>query len=224
MKHFLLASFVFCSFCLSAQPPIDLNSLTLGIVDDYLGRTIVKTGKLESTKIDRFHQSQAWIMDLLDSLIKLENIKLGKGDRINSQRRRVLDPNCSDCKEYFDYYSRELSKELNSKYRFRFSHSWDMHERKLYRGSIRKSVLTTEAQKLSFLVGAYLTSGIREDSVWGYHYANSVSKFDLVVKCLKELECEIKDIEIANGTPLRQRVYFVPSAKLQAMIEEIVRR
>jgi hypothetical protein len=207
--------FIYIAFILSyatsvpGQDKVDLTYFTMGLVSDYYGRTIVKDDKLESTKIDRFHETQLDILDFLDSLINEEN-KL-----ITKKRTRVKEPNCTNCNEFFDYYSKELSKDLNSKYKFKFAQSWDLKERKMYRGRIKISDFENELQRLSFLSGAYLTSGTKEGDIFIYHLANSVEKFDLVVKSLKKLDCEIKDVKVEGGTPASQKVYFIPSDKLR---------
>ena len=154
-------------------------------------------------------------MDLLDSLIDEENKLRDKENRITKKRTRVKEPNCANCNEYFDYYSKELSTDLNSKYNFKFDHGWDLKERKMYRGRIKISDFKNDLQRLSFLSGAYLTCGTNEGDIFIYHLGNSVEKFDLIVKSLKKLDCEIKDIKVEGGTPSSQKVYFIPSDKLR---------
>lgn len=215
MRFIYLAIVLFYSNSAWGQDKIDLTYFTLGLVSDYYGRTIVKSDKLESTKIDRFHETQIDIMDLLDSLINEENKLRDKENRITKKRTRVKEANCTNCNEYFDYYSKELSTDLNSNYNFKFAHSWDMKDRKMYRGRIKISDFRSDLQRLSFLSGAYLTSGTKEGDVFIYHLANSVEKFDLIVKSLKKLDCEIKDLKVENGTPASQKVYFIPSDKLR---------
>jgi len=202
------------------QEKIDLTYFTLGLVSDYYGRTIVKADKLELTKVDRFHETQIEIMDLLDSLINEENKLRDKENRITKKRVRVKEPNCTNCHEFFDYYSKELSADLNSKYNFKFAHSWDMKDRKMYRGRIKISDFKTDTQRLSFLSGAYLTSGTKEGDIFSYHLANSVEKFDLIVKSLKKLDCEVKDVKMDSGTPATQNVSFIPSDKLRLELDK----
>lgn len=215
MKFTYIAIILFYSSSVCGQDKVDLTYFTLGLVSDYYGRTIVKSDKLESTKIDRFHETQIDIMDFLDSLINEENKSRAKEERITKKRIREREPNCTNCNEFFIYYSKELSTDLNKKYNFQFAHSWDSKDRKMYRGRIKISDFKSDLQRLSFLSGAYLTSGTKEGDVFIYHLANSVEKFDLIVKSLKKLDCEIKDIKVEGGTPASQKVYFIPSDKLK---------
>ena len=215
MKFTYIPIIIFYSTSVWGQDKVDLTYLTLGLVSDYYGRTIVKDDKLESTKIDRFHETQIDILDFLDSLINEENKLRDKENRITNKRTRVKEPNCTNCNEFFDYYSKELSKDLNNKYRFKFSQSFDSKERKMYRGRIKISDFENDLQRLSFLSGAYLTSGTKEGDIFIYHLANSVEKFDLIVKSLKKLDCEVKDVKVVGGTPTSQKVYFSPSEKLR---------
>jgi hypothetical protein len=214
MRFIYLTTILFYTTSVWGQDKFDITYFTLGLVSDYSGRTIVKDDKLESTKIDRFHETQIDIMDFLDSLINEENKLRDKEHRITKKRTRVKEPNCANCNEFFDYYSKELSTELNSKYNFKFAHSWDLKDRKMYRGRIRISDFKNDLQRLSFLSGAYLTSGIKEGDIFIYHLANSVEKFNLIVKSLKKLDCEVKDVKVEGGTPASQKVYFIPSDKL----------
>jgi hypothetical protein len=215
MKFTYIAIIIFYSNSVWGQDKVDLTYFTLGLVSDYYGRTVVKSDKLESTKIDRFHETQIDIMDFLDSLINEENKSRTKENRITKKRTRAREPNCKDCNEYFNYYSKELSTDLNNKYNFQFANSWDSKDRKMYRGRIKISDFKSDSQRLSFLSGAYLTSGTKEGDVFIYHLANSVEKFDLIVKSLKNLDCEIKDVKVEGGTPASQNVYFIPSDKLK---------
>ena len=215
MRFTYIAIILFYSTSVWGQDKVDLTCFTLGLVSDYYGRTIVKADKLESTKIDRFHETQSDIMDLLDSLIDEENKFRGKEKRITKKRIREKEPNCTNCNEFFNYYSKELSADLNSKYNFKFADSWDLKERKMYTGRIKISDFKNDLQRLSFLSGAYLTSGTKEGDVFIYHLANSVDKFDLIVKSLIKLDCEVKEVKVEGGTPASQKIYFIPSDKLR---------
>ena len=157
MRFTYIAIILFYSISVWGQDKVDLTYFTLGLVSDYYGRTIVKADKLESTKIDRFHETQIDIMDFLDSLINEENKLRDQENRITKKRTRVKESNCENCKEFFDYYSKELSTDLNSKYNFKFADSWDLKDRKMYRGRIKISDFKNDLQRLSFLSGAYLT-------------------------------------------------------------------
>jgi hypothetical protein len=214
MRFTYIAIILLYSISVFGQDKVDLTYFTLGLVSDYYGRTIVKSDKLESTKIDRFHETQIDILDFLDSLINEENKFRDKESRISKKRVRVREPNCINCNEYFDYYSKELSKDLNSKYNFKPTHGWDSKDRKTYRGRIKISDFKNDLERLSFLSGAYLTSGTKEGDIFIYQLGNSVEKFDLIVKSLKKLDCEIKDLKVEGGTPASQKVYFIPSDKL----------
>ena len=156
MRFTYIAIILFYSNSVWGQDKVDLTYFTLGLVNDYYGRTIVKSDKLEATRIDRFHETQSDIMDLLDSLIDEENKFRDKEKRITKKRTREKEPNCTNCNEFFNYYSKELSTDLNSKYNFKFAHSWDSKDRKMYRGRIKISDFKSDLQRLSFLSGAYL--------------------------------------------------------------------
>jgi len=215
---FLIVGLIF-SNAVFGQSKVDLTYFTLGLVDDYLGRTIVKSDKLDVTKIDEFHEFESGLMDFLDSLINEENKFRDKTKTITKKRVRVNEPNCTNCHEFFDYYSKELAEEVNKRFKFRFAHSWDEKNRKIYRGDIKSSTLKTENQRLYFLSGAFVRVGSVDNGTFVYNLANSRGHFKSIVKSLKKLNCEITEIKIVEGTPTSQKIYFKPTDQLRPELE-----
>lgn len=72
------------------QNKIDLPYFALGLVNDYWGRTLVKSDRLDVTKVDTFHESEIDIIDFLDSLINEENKIRDKNDLITKKRVREM--------------------------------------------------------------------------------------------------------------------------------------
>ncbi len=223
MKFLYLIFGLTFSNAVFGQSKVDLTYFTLGLVNDYLGRTIVKSDKLGVTKVDMFHESESDLMDFLDSLINEENKIRDKTKTITKKRVRRNETNCINCHEFFYYYSKELAEQLNKKFKFRFAHSWDEKNRKIYRGDIKRSTLKSENQRLSFLSGAFVRVGSADNDTFVYNLANSRGHFNSIVKSLKKLNCEIIEIKIVEGTPTSQKIYFKPTDPLRLELESYLR-
>jgi hypothetical protein len=133
MRIFCVIILVTYSSTVQGQNKIDLSYFALGLVNDYLGRALVKSDKLDVTRVDRFHESEIDLMDFLDSLISEENKMSEKeSDLVTQKRARGNEINCGNCSQFFTYYSGYVAAGVNEKYRFRFDRSWDERNRKVY--------------------------------------------------------------------------------------------
>lgn len=204
------------------QSRIELTYFTLGLVDDYLGRSLVKDDKLDLAKIDFFHQTEIDIMDYLDSVIRVENSLKGKQDQIDFRKVRRKDRNCTNCHEYFICYSKRLAHEVNSKYKFKFAKSWDNKNRKMYYGLLKKSSFRTTEEQLSFLTGAFVKFGGRDGDIYVYGQANSLSKFKAIQGALKKLGCQIISVTTTENTiPTSQEIKFKPTTELKERLDKL---
>jgi hypothetical protein len=96
-----------------------------------------------------------------------------------------------------------------------------------YRGIINKDRFTTEAQKLSFLTGVFLTYGRRRDKDYSIFIPNSLSALNLCYDLLTEFECTHierdtmyygPDLKCIERFPKNQELFFTPSAKLSKLM------
>jgi hypothetical protein len=194
----------------------------LGLLDDYLGRDLVKDDKLDLAKIDIFYETEIDIMDYLDSLITVENLLRDKQNQIDKQKIRVADSNCTSCHAFSIYYSKKLAEEINSKYRFKLAKSWDTKDRKMYYGLLKTSSIKSANQKTSFLAGAYLKFGTHNGEIYKFRLANSPSKYKILIKTLKDLSCEIININVTkNSIPVSQTIEFKPTKDIKDQFDKL---
>jgi hypothetical protein len=214
MRIFCVIILVTYSSTVQGQNKIDLSYFALGLVNDYLGRALVKSDKLDVTMVDRFHESEIVLMDFLDSLISEENNVRKENDLITPKRARENEINCGNCSQFFTYYSGYVAAGVNEKYRFRFDRSWDEKNRKVYRGTLKIRAIKSETQHMSFLLGAFVRFGASDGGLIVYNLANSSSKIDAIIRSLKKLDCEIVDVRVVEGTPTQRKISTKPSEKL----------
>ena len=182
MRIFCVIILVAYSSTVQGQNKIDLSYFVLGLVDDYWGRTLVKSDKLEMTKVDRFHESEIDLMNFLDSLINEENKIREKSDLVTKKRVRGNRINCVSCSQFFTYYSGYIAASVNEKYKFRFDRSWDERNKKVYRGTLKIRAIKSETQHMSFLLGAFVRFGTSDGDLIVYNLANSSSKFEAIIR------------------------------------------
>lgn len=219
MKFLYLIAGLTFSNSLVGQNKVDLTYFTIGLVDDYLGRTIVKSDKVGITKVDMFHESESDLMDFLDSLINEENKLREKSNLITKNRVRIRETNCINCHEFFYYYSKQLASEVNQRFKFKYDHSFDEKNRKIYRGDLKSQTIKSDEQRLSFLSGAFVRVGSEENNLYSYNLANSRGHYNSIIKSLKKLNSEIVEIKIVEGTPTSQKIYFKPSDILKKELQ-----
>jgi hypothetical protein len=219
MKFLYLIVGLIFSNSVVGQNKVDLTYFTIGLVDDYLGRIIVKADKLDVTKVDEFHEFESDLMDFLDSLINEENKLREKSNLITKKRVRRKEANCINCHEFFYYYSKQLASDVNHRYKFKFYHSWDEKNRKMYIGDLKSRTIKTDEQRLSFLCGAFVRVGSEENNLYVYNLANSRGHYNSIIKSLKKLNSEIVEIKIVEGTPTSQKIYFKPSDTLKLELQ-----
>lgn len=220
MKSILTISILALTLSVHGQSKIDLTYFTLGLVNDYLGRELILTDSLELRKVDQYHETEIDIFNYLDSLVIIENSFRDKNSHID--RKMAIDSGCGNCHEFIIYYSKRLADELNDKYRFSFTKTWDDKDRKIYSGRIKRTAINTREQRQSFLAGAYLRYGQREGEIYKFSFANSASKFRMVRKSLKRTHCEIVSIKtIKNQLPSNQRIEFIPTKELKAEFDRL---
>jgi len=218
MKFLCIIVLFVYSNILHGQNKFDLSYFALGLVDDYWGRTLVRSDKLEVTKLDEFHESEIDLMDFLDSLIDEENKAGNRNDWIAKKRVRQSETKCVNCSEFFNYYSKRLADEINQRYNFKFDHSWDEKNRKVYRGRIKTRLIKSEIQHISFLSGAFVRFGTFDNDIFIFSIANSYYHFKAILRSLKSLNCEIISVKTMDGTPTNRRILFRPSGKLKPEI------
>ena len=223
IRLILFSSTLFLSSLSHGQERLDLAYFTLGLVNDYLGREYIKGDQQSLTKVDEFHETEIELINCLDSLIDLENKFRDRTERIDKKFVRRSDKECPNCNEFFIYKSKYLAQHTNSKYKFRFSKSWDMRDRKIYYGRLKKRTIKTPEQKIAFLTGVFIRYGMLKNGIYTIHLANSTSKFDLIQSFLKDIGCEILNVKInTQSVPIGQYIEFMPNDRLKSELQKMM--
>lgn len=196
----------------------DKEKFLIGTLDDYMGyiRTFnAGTDSFNYQKVDIYTQDELKFALFVDSIfnvgykdIYLVNNGAPKGIKLYS-------PSLSEkIDNYFDYIPLGM---------------FTMKGDTTFEGKIRKNILQTEKEKLSFLLGAYIRHGagslrhryFEGNAILMY---NSTSKAALCAELLKEFECANVVYDVKKGTiPVGHFISFTPSPKVQTIIDEAER-
>jgi hypothetical protein len=218
MKKLFLLLFSFCwFFSAQAQRPT-VEPFVLGLLDDYQGRKWSKDDSAQTNLVDKFHATEYLVVKYLDSLITLENKRTY--DKVFVKMRNWNQPNCFYCHEFKQMHSAKLAKDLNKHYSFKAQKEADGKGQRILVGTLKRNLFKTPKDRLSFLAGAFVRYGNRENHLYQYKLTGSASKYDVIVKELKALNCSITDEEGMSETSHGQVVTFIPSNELRAYLDK----
>lgn len=187
------------------------ESFLIGTLDDYMGhhQTFNPTGdKFYYQMVDIYFQDEKKIALLIDSLFKFENTDLHINNNGSSKRIKL--------------YSATLSKKVDKYYIYKPSGSYTVSNDTIYSGSLKKDMIKTDEQKLSFLVGVFLRNGGTTDSKECFiSTPNSPNKAKLCTEFLKEFSCKNVELKVLNNIPTGYWVFFEPSEKINEIIRNL---
>jgi len=87
---------------------------------------------------------------------------------------------------------------------------------KIYIGHIKSDVFKSDSERQSFITGAYLRFGGKNDSIYFISIPNSISKVKVVTEQLNELKCtNVNYIIKKDYIPCGHTVYFTPTDELK---------
>ncbi|WP_207430137.1 hypothetical protein [Sabulibacter ruber] len=190
----------------------------IGLVDDYQGRKWIKDDPNESTFIDKFHATENILYTYLDLLIKEENRR--SYDKVQTTFVKWEKPNCFYCHEFKRLLSTRLSEKVNEAYEFKWNKETDPKGNKVYVGTLKPKVFKEDVEKYSFIAGAYVRYGSREEELYTIKFTNSLSKFDAVLRELKAIRCEIEKVDVSDGASVVQQISFKPSKELKVYLDK----
>ncbi|KFC60638.1 hypothetical protein FEM08_06800 [Flavobacterium gilvum] len=175
---------------------LDGESFLLGTVSDYMGRKVFTN---ENDKIEQYGFYEKSLVDKICSLLvgKYDDLLIKKIETTGD--RKIC--------------SKKLAEKINASYTYYKSGIIQNNEPVFY-GQLQTNILTTELQKISFIVGAYSRFGSHENERYCIRLYNSMGHFSVCKKILKELKCEKIEVKIIENIPVNQLVYFEPSKKL----------
>ena len=231
---FLLLSFVSVC-CIQKAKDLDLNNkyFLIGTLRDYMGRE--KYPEVEN-RVDRYYQHEKKLCLSIDSMF----IELYSDLKFSSEKHTTTK------KDKFELHSESLAREIEAFYDFQpsgrgaYSGEVDISEVNLdsltstkdffitqfdtiYTGRLKLDVFKTERQKISFITGAYVRFGGRNDSTYYIRVFNSVSKVKVLDKLLQEVGCTNVEYRMKKGyIPVSHTVYFIPTDKLRSYFKRYV--
>lgn len=228
MIKYLMTLLLIFSNQVFGQHKLDVGSFVMGLIEDGT-KKVVKEEKLDWERIEEFAPPDFELMDLIDSLINIENLERTAENRITSKRTLSENNGISNM-----YYSKQLAKEINKNYKFKFHGEWQeayLPDRnktgtilwKMYIGHVKSRCLKNDNQRASFLLGAFVCFGNFDNGEFKISIRRSQDKFDLVVNSLKRLRCEIvkadnevlTDVDTKESHIENQTVTFKPTNDLR---------
>jgi hypothetical protein len=81
-------------------------------------------------------------------------------------------------------------------------------------GRLKDSIFSNDNERYLFLAGAYFRHGHRTDSLYLIRMSNSVSKWNLCFKTIKDIGCDSVSVKHVSGIPGSSTVYFKPTKAL----------
>jgi hypothetical protein len=205
----------------------DKECFLIGTLNDYLGhqQTFESLDSFYLHQVDIYSQHEEKISAFIDSLFNKEYPDIYTITDVKSSSIRL--------------YSSSLAKIIDGYYNYRPTIMMTMSGDTVYTGIINKEKIKTESQKLSFLAGFYLRYGTALNNsskirifrdiegkepapnTYWIRYGNSLSKAQLSMELLNEFKCGGKRIIKRNSIPVVQWLFFIPSEKIQRVIEAV---
>ena len=228
MKRLIFISLLFMAVAITnGQSPtvkMDYNYFLLGTLSDYMGRELYKNNE---NRVDLYYKQDQSLMFFLDSVFrdKYPDLKL-TNNRIELQSKSLA-------QKMNDFYSFKPSSRrmyngevdistLNLDSLTKTPDFITKNFDTVYVGSIKNSVFKTDVQRLSFVAGAYLRFGGKNDSISFVSIANSTSKVEVLAELLKELKCtNVKYVVKNDYIPCGRTVYFTPTNELKRYFTEM---
>ena len=211
----------------------DKEYFLIGILNEYMGypRTFTKRDDFYYQRVGIMSKDNLKLALFIDSMFNLDYTDITIID--NGASQGII-------------YSPTLSQKIDEYYNYEPSRLYTISGDTVYRGNLKKEKFTTEKQKFSFLLGAYLIYGgdkVRTNSFiqllkkeklfnkekgyenvsYGLFMPNAQTKAKICVEFLKDLAC--KDVEYVSrkSIPAGNFVIFVPYNKILEVINEAER-
>jgi len=225
---FYLLFFFISLFChgQSSDIKIDYDYFLLGTLNDYIGRDNYK--KIID-RIDRYSPQNKPLVYFLDSVFRdkypdlVVNVIEKTGQLELWSKSLALKMNNFYCYEPSNrkiYIGEADIMTLNLDSLTKTPDFYTSYFDTIYTGRIKDDIFRNDAERLSFIAGAYMRFGGKKNSLYYISIPNSISKVGVVTEQLKELECSnIEYIMLKDHIPAGHIVYFTPTDKLKNYLE-----
>ncbi|GGK81296.1 hypothetical protein GCM10011405_31320 [Rufibacter glacialis] len=190
----------------------------LGLIDDYNGRTWWKDNPTESPVLDKFHSTETILVNYLDSLIKETNKRTY--DKVQISIEKWEKPNCFYCPEFKRIVSPKLVEQVHAAYSFKWNKEVDEKGYKQLVGLLKPKFFEENQERYSFLAGAYVRYGYRDNEKYTIKLEATGSKFNAIIRELKALRCEIVAVDLKENAPYLQQITFVPTPELKFYLDK----
>ena len=233
MKSLIIAPllFLFVFFCngQSSETKIDFDYFLLGTLNDYMGR---ENHKAIANRVDVYDTNNNSLVSLIDSIYRDENPDMILvANKMNRQELRS-ESLAQKMNDFFIFkpsgrrvYSGEEDIEtlkLNFDSLTKTPDFYATHFDTLYIGHIKDDIFKNDSEKYSFLTGAFIKYGGKNDSTYFISMPNSVSKIKVATELLKELNCTDVEYTIYRDfIPVGHKVFFKPTDELKKYFEAI---
>ena len=210
-KRILILFFLFLVSLVHGQTQntLDKTYYLLGTLDDYWSGYRTKRIETSWKYILSIHQEDIGKIKRIEEVTML---KFTKRERVEG---------CYNCHEYYELYSLETSKILNSFYDFIKKRGF-YHDRKLKCSKILKA---SKEQQYSFMAGLFLTHGEKIGDVYKIILYNSPCRYECTIKILKVLNSKNVSSEIVTkGVPFGYFIKFEPSEELKQILDNEIER
>lgn len=229
---FIPLLFLFALFChgQTSDNKIDYDYFLLGTLNDYMGREKYKE---IVNRVDEYSQNNKSLVFFLDSIFQDKYPDL------------ILTTNEKTAR--LELQSKSLSQKINDFYFYKpsgrgaFNGEADIETLNLdsikntpdfyttyfdtiYTGHIKGDIFKNDTERLSFIAGAYIRFGGKNDSIYYISIANSISKVRVATEQMKELRCtNVEYVMKKNYIPVEHTVYFTPTDEMKNYFDTIYR-
>lgn len=234
VRYIFLLNFLLYSFLIKAQfdnEKYNKEIFLIGTLNDYMGyqRTFTNGNDFYYERIDIMSKHDLKFALFIDSLF---NMNYSDITIVNNGAPQGI-----------KMYSPTLSLKIDNYYNFESSIIRTGQGDTIYSGKLKEEKFTTNNQKLSFLLGAYLRYGENQNEInsiiqllkkenlldedktydnvsYGISIPNAHSKAKLCVEFLEDLDCKNVTYIFRNSIPAGNFVIFKPSDKILDIIYE----
>lgn len=221
--------FVFCNGQ-SPENKMDYDYFLLGTLNDYMGRE--KYQEIVD-RVDDYSRHDETLAFYLDSVLKARYPDLIVTTNEKSNRLELHSASLAQKMNGFYFFQpsgrgaysgEEDFKSLNLDSLTKTPDFYTTYFDTIYTGRIAADIFKNDAERYSFIAGAYTRFGGKKDSLYCINVANSLSKARVVNALLKELKCaNVEYVVKKDFIPVGHTVYFTPTDELKKYIELIKR-
>lgn len=212
----------------SKEVKIDYDYFLFGTLNDYMGREkYLKT----VTRVDDYYKKDKSLVLFLDSLFRDKYPDLRLVTSKNTGRleleSKILAQKMNDFYLFYPsgrsaYIGEADFETLNIDSLSKTDDCYTTYFDTIYTGCIQSGIFKNDCERFSFITGAYIRFGGKNDSVYFISIANSVSKVKVATELLKELKCSNINYFVKEGyIPTPHTVYFTPTNELMKYFNAI---